>query len=216
MDVGKYNITSINLLTGEKVTNELEIVKRIIENKDLTADFNDGSKFVVKVIGDDGNIAPEGDIVDISVNGVHYVAKVGKNGYASLTVKLIPKKYKITAEYKEFKTTNKLVVKQILKAVKKTTTIKKGKKLVLKAKLKLSNGKALKGKVINFKFKGKTYKAKTNKKGIAKVTIKKKVTKKLKKGKKYKVTISYNVKDKYASGYVTISDKVKCFVKVKK
>ena len=216
LDVGKYNITSINLLTGEKVTNELEIVKRILENKDLTADFNDGSKFVVKVIGDDGNIAPEGDIVDISVNGVHYVAKVGKNGYASLTVKLIPKKYKITAEYKEFKTTNKLVVKQILKAVKKTTTIKKGKKLVLKAKLKLSNGKALKGKVINFKFKGKTYKAKTNKKGIAKVTIKKKVTKKLKKGKKYKVTISYNVKDKYASGYVTISDKVKCFVKVKK
>ena len=178
-------------------------------------DFTDGSKFVVKVIGDDGNIAPEGEIIDITANGVHYVAKVDKKGYASLTIKLLPKKYTITTEYKGFKTFNKLVVKQILKAVKKTTKVKKGKKLVLKATLKWSNGKAIKGKVIKFKFKGKTYKAKTNKKGLAKVTIKKKVTKKLKKGKKYKATIIYDVKDKYGNGYVTISDKVKCYVKVK-
>jgi len=59
--------------------------------------------------------------------------------------------------------------------------------LVLKAKLK----KKLKGKKIIFKFKGKKYTAKTNKQGIAKVTIKKKVIKKLKKGKKYTVKISY-------------------------
>ena len=48
--------------------------------------------------------------------------------------------------------------------------------------------------------KGKKYSAKTNKKGIAKVTIKKKsVLKKLKKGKKYSFTASYktnNVKGK--------------------
>ena len=86
----------------------------------------------------------------------------------------------------------------------------------MKAQLKYSNGKAIKGKTIKFKLKGKTYKAKTNKKGIAKVTIKKKVTKKLKKGKKYKVTVSYDLKYKYGDGYETISDKVKCYVKVKK
>ena len=49
----------------------------------------------------------------------------------------------------------------------------------------------MKGKKIIFKFKGKKYTAKTNKQGIAKVPIKKKVIKKLKKGKKYTVKISY-------------------------
>ena len=214
--VGKYKITSINTITGEEFTNELEIVKRILENKDLTMDFTDGSQFVVKVIGDDGKIAPEGEIIDITANGVHYACKVKKDGYAALTINLLPKKYTITAEYRGYKTTNKLVVKQILKPLKKVTTIKQGKKLVLKAQLKYSNGKAIKGKTIKFKLKGKTYKAKTNKKGIAMVTIKKKVTKKLKKGKKYKVTVSYDLKYKYGDGYETISDKVKCYVKVKK
>ena len=79
--------------------------------------------------------------------------------------------------------------------VKKTVKVKKGKKLVLKAKLKWTlksnKGKSLKGKKIVFKFKGKKYTAKTNKKGVAKVTIKSKVTKKLKRGKKYKFTARY-------------------------
>ena len=74
----------------------------------------------------------------------------------------------------------------------------------------------IKGKKITFRFKGKTYKAKTNKKGIAKVKIKKKVIKKLKKGKTYKVKITYAIKDKYGNGYVTIKNAVKCKVKVKK
>jgi len=57
---------------------------------------------------------------------------------------------------------------------------------------KLENGKkALKGKKISFKFKGKTYSAKTNSKGLAKVTIKRKVIRQLKRGKSYKVSIIY-------------------------
>ena len=74
--------------------------------------------------------------------------------------------------------------------LKKVKVRKSAKKLVLKATLK--KGKTpLKGKKITFKFKGKKYKAKTNKKGIAKVTIKKKVLKKLKVGKKVKYQASY-------------------------
>ena len=49
----------------------------------------------------------------------------------------------------------------------------------------------LTGKKITFKFNGKKYKAKTNAKGIAKITIKSKVLKKLKVGKKYTVKMSY-------------------------
>ena len=67
---------------------------------------------------------------------------------------------------------------------------KSAKKLVLKATLK-EGKKALKGKKVVFKFKGKKYTAKTNKKGIAKVTIKNKVLQKLKKGKKVKYQVTY-------------------------
>jgi hypothetical protein len=77
--------------------------------------------------------------------------------------------------------------------LKKVKVKKSAKKLVLRATLKI-NGKAVKGKKIIFKFKGKKYKAKTNKKGVAKVTIKKKVLKKLKVGKKVKYQVSYSGK----------------------
>ena len=73
----------------------------------------------------------------------------------------------------------------------KTVKVKKSaKKLILQATLKQGK-KALSGKKVTFKFNGKTYKAKTNKKGIAKVTIKKNVLKKLKVGKKVTYQAGY-------------------------
>jgi hypothetical protein len=201
--VGKYNVTVTNVKTGENVTRNLEIVKRIIENKDITLDYKDGSKFVVRAIGDNGEPVGKGVVVVMKVNGKTYKQKTDSKGYARLTINLIPKKYTITSTYHGYSVKNKITVKQILK-VKKTVKVKKSaKKLVLKATLKSSKGKPLKGKKITFKFKGKTYKAKTNKKGVAKVTIKKKVIKKLKKGKKYTYTAKY------------VDDKVKGKVKVK-
>ena len=191
LPVGKYNITCINLVTGEQVTAKTTIVKRLIENKDITMDFLDGTWYKVRAIGDDGKPVGEGEFVQISVHTVSYSCKTDKNGYAKLKINLNPGKYTITAEYKNTTVKNKLVVKQTFKLVKKTVSVKKGKKLVLQAKLKWSNGKAIKGKVIKIKFKGKTYKAKTNSKGIAKVTIKTKITKKLKKGKKYAYSATY-------------------------
>lgn len=88
-----------------------------------------------------------------------------------------------------------------IKLTLKTVKVKKSaSKLVLSATLKQS-GKALKGKKLTFRFNGKKYYAKTNKKGIAKVTVKKSVLKKLKAGKKITYKVSY--------GNITISKKVK-------
>ena len=215
--VGTYEVTSINTVTNEQMTTTLNIVKRITENKDIVMDYRDGTKFVVKVFGDDGNIAPEGEIISIYANGIHYVAKVDSTGHASLSIKLLPKTYTIIAEYKGYQTKNTLKVKQILKVAKKTIKVKKSVKTIkIKATLKYSNGKALKGKKITFHFKGKFYKAKTNKKGVAIVKIKKKSFKNLKKGKKYKVVVAYTVRENYGKDIVTISDRVFCYVKVKK
>jgi hypothetical protein len=88
--------------------------------------------------------------------------------------------------------------------LKKATVKKSAKKLVLQATLKKVNGKYLKGKKITFKFNGKKYTAKTDKKGIAKVTIKSNILKKLKVGKKITYQATY------------VKDTVKKTVKVKK
>ena len=71
-----------------------------------------------------------------------------------------------------------------LKLTLKSVKIKKSaKRLVLTAKL--TKGKSLiKGKIITFKFNGKTYKAKTNRYGIAQKVLNKKVINSLKVGKK--------------------------------
>ncbi len=97
-----------------------------------------------------------------------------------------------------------ITVKQILKSKKVVKIKKNAKKAVLKATLKSSNGKAIKGKKITFKVKGKTYKAKTNKKGIPEITLKNKVIKKFKAGKTYTVKITY------------LKDTIKTKLKVKK
>ncbi len=85
----------------------------------------------------------------------------------------------------------------------KTVTVKKSaKKLTLQATLKKGSS-ALKSKQVTFKFNGKTYKAKTNSKGIAKFTIKQSILKKLKVGK----TITYLAK--YSSFSAKKTAKVK-------
>ena len=107
-----------------------------------------------------------------------------------LSISVVPKTYTVTAEYKGFKVTNKLTVKQIVKA--SNVKVKKSAKVLkIRISLKKVNGKYLKNKKITLKFKGKTYRAKTNTKGVATFKIKKNVLKKLKAGKKYAFKATY-------------------------
>lgn len=75
--------------------------------------------------------------------------------------------------------TSKCTFKETKITLKKVTVKRSARKLVLTATLK-KNSSPLKKKTITFKFNGKTYKAKTNSKGIAKYTIKSSILKKLK------------------------------------
>lgn len=87
-------------------------------------------------------------------------------------------------------TASKCTFNYLKLTLKKVKIKKSAKKLVLTAKLK-KGLKPVKNVKITFKFKGKTYKAKTNEKGKAKIKIKKKVLKKLKVGKKVKYQAKY-------------------------
>ena len=179
---------------------------KIINNKDIIVDYGSGSYFTVQVVTDDGHAVGAGAVVNFTINGKTISAVTDADGVAKIQITQKAGTYVITTiyngkTYSNTVTVNAVADKIVLKT-KKVTVKKTAKKFKLKASLKI-NGKAVKGKKITFKFKGKTYKAKTSKKGIAQVTIKKNVIKKLKKGKKYPVKVSY------------LKNSVKTIVKVK-
>ena len=147
-------------------------------------DYSGKTTFKVRVVGSNGKIVGQNEVVVMKISGKAYNVKTDKKGYASKTFSLIPGKYSITATYKGFSVKNTITVKNVLKA--KSVTKKKAKKIKYSASLKTSKGKAISGKKITFKIKGKTYKAKTNKKGIA--TFKLKTPKKVG---KFNVVASY-------------------------
>ena len=182
---GIYQITIENPATNEKVTKNLTIVSRITGNEDITVDYSYTKTYMIQLYADNGEKVGSGETVLITINGKTTPVKTGNNGEISYKINgLLPKTYTITAEYKGVKVSNKIVVKQILKASNKSFKRFKAKKYT--ATLKTSSGKAIKNKKITFKIKGKNYIAKTNKNGIATITIKS-----LTKIGKYPISISY-------------------------
>jgi hypothetical protein len=178
------------------VTINTDNIRRIVNNKNIIEDYSGKTTFKVQVIGD--NLKPVGKnvVIVMKISGKSYNVKTDSNGYASKTLYLTPGKYTITTSYKGYAVKNTITIKKVLKA--KSVTKKKAKRIKYSATLKTSKGKAIAGKKVTFKIKGKTYTAKTNKKGIATVKFKN-----LKVG-KYRITVKY------------LNSQVKTTLKVKK
>ena len=153
-----------------------------------------------KALNIDIKCHPSFDVMEIYVDGKFDKSVSLKRGDTSASIKGLAvgehvikvlldsnDKFYSNTFFVTVKNPNKDIIKLTLKKVK---VKKSAKKLVLKATLKI-NGKAVKGKTIKFKFNKKTYKAKTNRNGVAKVTVKKSVLKKLKVGKKVKIQATY-------------------------
>ena len=171
-----------------------------IKIKPISTKVSYCGEYKVKVTGKTGK-AIKNAAVTFKINGKKVKStKTNSKGIAKLKLpsKYSPKKYTITAIYKNKKLSKKVAVKHVISL--KTSKIKKSAKLVLKASLK----KSLKNKIVTFKFNGKTYKAKINSKGIAKVIVKKSALKNLKVGKKVTLKATY------------LKDTVKKSVRVKK
>lgn len=159
-------------LNGPKATTNVSFIYLVIDTNDTWYRF-DGE--FTKVIS---NLSP----------GFHYIRIFVDVDYTNMYFK----PYFVLVEPKSNESQNQKAkadtkVKLTLKKVK---VKKSAKKLVLTATLKKGKS-AVKKALVTFKFNGKKYKTKTNNKGIAKVTIKKKILKKLKVGKKIKYQVSY-------------------------
>jgi hypothetical protein len=184
--------------TGD-VTNTATYTENVVA-KDLTLNYTSISKLSI-------NTRKAGAQVILTEKGKKVATlEAGKNGIAEYSCKaLVPGTYTFIVTFENgYKKSVDVKVNHILTL--QTATIKKSatKKLTLKPKLKKVDGKYLKGKTITLKFNGKKYKAKTDKKGIAKFTFKKDVLRKLKVGKTYKVQVTY------------LKDTIKKSVKVRK
>ena len=169
----------------------------------LNAYYGDSKVLSAKIMDIDDNPAKNTNVV-FKLDGKKLKSvKTDSNGIAKIKLgKYLPKTYKITIESLGIKKTVKLTVKQIL-ALKKVNVKKSAKQLVLSATLKKGK-QAMASKTITFKFNGKKYVKKTNRNGIAKVTIKKSVLSKLKVNKKLTYSATYS------------KDTVKKTIKVKK
>ena len=166
---GTYTLKFTNPATKEVESFTFKVVPRITGSA-MTMYFGAGKYYTVRVCNDDGTPAGKNKVVTFKINKKTVKVKTDKNGYAKLKISQKAGKYTIYATYKGFKLSNKIVVKPVLTA--KNISKKKAKKIRFTAKLVNTKGKALKGKKISFKFKGRTYKIKTNSKGLATLTLK--------------------------------------------
>ena len=185
---GRYTFNAIypgtQLLTYANTTGTFNVATnnyKITGNTNIVQYY--GATKYYKIRLTNNNQPVKGEIINVKIDKNTVQVKTDSQGYATLKLTLKAGKYTITSTYKNIKVSNKITVKPTL--ITKNKKIKKGKTLTYTAKLLNKNGKKLKNKKITFKINGKKYKAKTNKKGIAKIKVKN-----LKKG-KYKIKITY-------------------------
>ena len=183
LNQGEYIITAMNPKTGEKASNNIIVVSRLVENKDLIKYYRNDSQYVVRAIGDNGKPVGAGKVVVFNINGVMYERTTNASGHAKLNINLAPGDYIITAEYEGCKVSNNIKVLSILSASDLVMSYKDGSSF--KATLVDGKGKPLANAKVQFNVNGVFYTRTTNSSGVARLNIN------LMAG-KYIVTSSYN------------------------
>ena len=171
------------LAAGDNATSYLDASKTITA-KSISKYYKGSTKYTATFVDLNGT-ALSNTKVKIVVNGKTYTKTTDSKGVVSLDINLKPGTYKVTATNPvtgyslttNFKILSTITAKNINKVY---TDARK-----FSATFYKSNGKVLANKYIKFKINGKTYKVKTNSKGVASLSVKN-----LKKG-THKI-ISYN------------------------
>ena len=178
------NTDDSNVLSSEGNGSSTVDVSKTITAKDITKYYKGSTKYTATFIDTNGAALANTNVI-ITLNGQAHNKKTDGNGVASLDVNLKPGTYKVVATNPStgFNLTTTVKVLSTITSKDISKVYRDGRKF--SATFLNSNGKALAKKTVKFKIKGKTYKVKTNSKGVASVSLKN-----LKKG-TYKI-ISYN------------------------
>jgi hypothetical protein len=176
-------ITAINPITGENAANNITIIARLIENRDITKYYRNGTQYTVKVLGDDGKAVGAGESVTFNINGVFYTRQTNELGIATLNINLPPSDYVITADYNGCKVSNNIKVLPVLKA--ENLKMKYIDRSKFKTTLLDGKGKHYAEQKIQFNVNGVLYSRETDSKGQVELNIR------LPSG-EYIITSSYN------------------------
>ena len=103
---GTYIITSE--YDGCEVSNKITILP-VLQTKDLTMRYRDGSKFKTTLLDGQGNPYPNQQVT-FNINGVFYTRTTNENGTAQLNINLQRGEYIITTNYNGSNTANKVKI----------------------------------------------------------------------------------------------------------
>ena len=171
-----------NTIDNSTDSNDTNYTVKLLSTKvsasNLSLKVGDNGIFSVILKDADGN-ALKNQEIKLIVNGKTYKGTTDSSGKAKITLKYSSSGtyygtivFSGDDSYKSSLTTAKITVSKkisTLTAAKKTFKVKSTKRISFTLK---SNGKALKSKKITLKVNGKTFSAKTNSRGVAKITIK--------------------------------------------
>ena len=169
LPAGEYIITATNPKTGENATNNITVLPTIVENRDITKYYKNGTQYTVKVLGADGKPVGAGETVKFNINGVIYERQTNESSIAKLTINLPPSDYVITAEYNGYKVANNITVLPVLTAKDITMKYRDGTKFV--ATLVDGQGKPYAEQKVQFNINGVLYYRVTDNAGQAKLNI---------------------------------------------
>lgn len=189
---GSSKIVLTNPVTKEKLTTTATLYKVFDKNKDVTKYYKSSTTYKVRVFNYKGKLAV-GAQVRFNMGYKTFYSKVDKKGYATLKLNQKPGKYTVSVKYADYYVLNKITIKSTI--ITKDINKKVKKSGNFKVKILNGKGKSYAKQLVKVNLKGKIYKIKTNKNGIATF----KIPKNLKKG-KYTIKTTYN-------GY-TVSNKL--------
>ena len=144
-------------------TAPVEVPVDSIKSANLNTYYAAKTNYSVTVMSGN-NTVTSGKVV-FTVNNKQYTANIKSNGVATLSVKLKPGTYYVTSKYNDVLVQKKIVVKKSIITKNVSKKVKKTGKFTVK--VLNTKGKAHAKQTVKIKLKGKTYKAKTNSKGIA-------------------------------------------------
>ena len=103
---GTYTVTAE--YNGLKASNKIAVLS-ILETKDLSMKYHDGSKFEAKILDGQGK-AYSGQTVNFNINGVFYSKETDEDGIARLNINLMAGEYIITSMFNGLNAANKVTI----------------------------------------------------------------------------------------------------------
>ena len=174
LNPGRYSVNAYFEGDGEYLNSTFSSsveIKSPINANDITKYYKASTPFTAQFFNTDGN-ALTNRWVTITVNGKSHSVKTNGKGIASLQVNLKPGSYKVvsTDPVTGYRVTTTFT---ILSTIAPASKLKKVQGETFYVKFLKSNGKALAKTKVKVKFKGKTYRKKTNSNGVVGLSLKK-------------------------------------------